>query len=73
MFAIAAFFEMAQAQVAETKTDGEYDANTETLTFQVTLSNLNGIEPLTIEVARDASFADMNQSVAVELIKPTSL
>ena len=74
---------MAQAQVAETKTNGEYNANTETLTFQVTLSNLNGIEPLTIEVAKDASFADMNQSVnqllklgddsAVELIKPTYL
>ena len=74
---------MAQAQIVETKVDGEDEVHTDKLKYRVTLSNLKGVEPLTVWLHKDASISDMNQMVnrqlklsddtVVALIKPTDL
>lgn len=71
----------AQVQVVETQARGECDGQSETLELSVTLPNLQGIEPLTIKLLKDASIPDVNQTVnqllkldddsAVKLMNPT--
>ena len=65
------------------QTNRKHDMNSDNMLFEVTLSNLNGVDPLSIQLPKDASFAELNQTInqilkldddtAVELIKPTHL
>ena len=65
------------------QTNRKHDMNSDNMLFKVTLSNLNGVDPLSIQLPKDASFAEINQTInqilkldddtAVELIKPTHL